>query len=77
MSRILRTGGSLAACTYVHGKRALTDLLIKYYYGPIGWFAKPFLSEDDVSRLLDSSFDCRSRQLFRSMLVFNARRRQA
>jgi len=76
MSRILPAGGRLAACTYVKGRRAVTDMIMKYYYGPVGWFAKPFLSEEEVSHMLAASFDCLSRRLYRSMFVFDGRKRE-
>ena len=75
--RILRAGGRFAACTYVHGRHKFTDAVMKYYYGPVGWFSRPFLSEEEVSGMLAASFDCLSRRLYRSMLVLDARKRES
>lgn len=40
--RVLRKGGTFTGCCYVKGENAITDLFVKYFCAPCGFFTPPF-----------------------------------
>ncbi len=60
-ARVLKKGGSFIGCFYIRGRSKRTDWLVRRILTGKGWFTPPFLTEDNLRRILRrfySEIDC-------------------
>ncbi len=50
--RVLKKGGSFIGCFYIKGKSGRTDWLVKNILTKKGWFTPPFLTEENLLKVL-------------------------
>lgn len=51
--RVLKKGGSFIGCFYIKGKSRRTDWLVKRILSKKGWFTPPFLTEENLRKVLN------------------------
>jgi len=71
--RVTKDDARLAGCFYIRGKRALTDLLVKYALSRSGTFTPPFYSEEETRALLGRHFNIETGGHFKSFFYFNGK----
>lgn len=50
--RVLKPGGKLIGCFYIHGERRLTDWFINTFFVRTGTFTRPFMDKEEVEQTL-------------------------
>lgn len=56
MKRVLKDGGILTGACYIRGKNVITDLFIRLFCAPCGFFTPPFWTEEELRSLLATCF---------------------
>lgn len=71
--RVLRKGGRLLACNYVHGERRISDLAASLYVRK-GWFAPHCETASQIRQRLEDLYSLKTFKISGSMLSFCAKK---
>lgn len=70
--RVLKKGGKLISCFYIEGQSKRTDMLVKKFLEPKGWFTPPYFNRLSVQTTFGEIYDIKHFHIRGSMVYFSA-----